>query len=179
MNTKSVLNSILQVLLILTYANISFAEYGFSCNIDLDLDCQPPSNYSDIVLNGKSWNNGTFSERTALYTATDVQNSVDGCQLFALMLKTECGVGDPVSVVFKETVNSPLVTSVVDGFDTHIICKAEVTNAFKNYFGVQTNSSGYVVESANTKLIANSCPKSKKIFPSRFLMNIINMTLGL
>lgn len=79
---------------------LSDSLMGLACNVDVNLDCQPQR--SSLP---QTWNISTpLSEqklrRIALYLSNEVQGSTNSCEKFALLLKTECNIKEPVVRMF-------------------------------------------------------------------------------
>jgi hypothetical protein len=131
MKTIDVLRNVfLFFLMFLTFPGKA-QDFGRVCNVDLNIECERPVNYLNIVIGGPKWSPASYVDRYVLYNSTDVQGSVDGCNLFAMLLKTECAIQEPVNVVFHSNVNAPIAVSVVDGFDKDIPCRGFLPNEFK------------------------------------------------
>lgn len=140
----------------------SSQDYGKTCNVDLNLECQRPPEYLAIVTQGSKWNPGSYDDRFALYNSTEVQNSIDDCNLFAMLLKTECGYMDPVNVIYHSDSENPVAISVVDGFEKDLPCKSSLTAPFKEYFN------------KSSKVFPGACPRSKKIVSDKKISTVIS-----
>ncbi|MEZ0390587.1 MAG: hypothetical protein ACAH59_00100 [Pseudobdellovibrionaceae bacterium] len=126
-----------------------------TCFVDVEMNCTAPSNASQIRLRPMTWTPKSATARTALFNSLEVQNDPAACLAFAQIMKTECAIATPVTMVFTTGPAKPMITTLATGFDPNKYCRLPHSKAFKTYF-----NQAAVAGATPAKI----CPKTLKGF---------------
>ena len=121
--------------------NLTSSDVG--CFVNADYRCEDP------MVDGKSsyplmaWSAKSYKARLKLFSsksgANDVQNSLASCISYSQLIKTECGIKDPV-LYFRSSSAARPVTFVVTDEDVNLSKNSSLPSIFLDYFSDKLDS---------------------------------------
>lgn len=135
-------NKIIRIYFFSFFLFLAYNKSAFAiCSINADLSCvdsRPNGHptYEDIL-----WTQRTPYERAVLFASKGVQSSEVGCSQFASIIKTECGILDPVQYSFRENINSESINGYIMTHDSNLSEDTNNIEDVKLYFKTNLNVS--------------------------------------
>ena len=125
--------------------NVPTLAVANTCSVDVDLNCTDPG-----ILNGTgptyphNWITVSPAMRITLAKSASVQNSLEGCMMFANLMYTECGFTDPLTYVYTPDINR-LIANTVNTPVTDRSIFVSYGSDFQSYINNATLASGISV----------------------------------
>ncbi|MGE3609060.1 MAG: hypothetical protein AB7I27_05690 [Bacteriovoracaceae bacterium] len=126
--------------------NMSPSDTG--CFVSADYRCEDPMVNKKPFYPLISWEQKSFKARFKLLSSKtnshDVQNSLSSCILYAQLLKTECGIQNPVAIYFKKNTHDSAVTFIVSDENVNLSKNSKLPQIFIDYFSNKLDKEQFI-----------------------------------
>jgi hypothetical protein len=120
------------------------------------MDCTSSAQTLAVGLVGNVWKPRTIGQRFVLYLSSSVQENKNNCEKFALLIKTECKIDEPVISMFYDKQDQLSETNIVVGFDSSMAKSGsairKISKDFDEYFKAEDKRNHFI-----------SCPSSIRV----------------